>query len=184
MLSFGSDDSDDHERAAVRRPGKAHALRALAGIELEDMGTVFAVFHALAQTVANVFQFCRREPALKEGFLSADLVAQKEFVHLPQAPGAGDVVAHEVEAAGNVFHGGMLRAAPRCGGTASLPSGFFRYPAMRASGVEFGQPHGGVGDAHRCPKFLLTQVAHQLNRSRFGELAGEAGEGAMEGVVR
>ncbi len=47
-----------------------------------------------------------------------------------------------------------------------------------------GQPVGGVGDAHRSPAFLLTQIAHQLNGFRSGELVGATGRPRLMSAKR
>ena len=62
-------------------------------------------------------------------------------------------------------------------------SSFPRHVSSR-SRFKSREPVSGVGDAHRRPAFLLTQIAHQLNGFRCGELPGETGQGSMNGTVR
>ena len=115
--------SKDHEAAGIHRLGAAQAADFLARVKLEDVRTIIAFVETLDKASPHIAQFAGGQPAFKEGFLPANLVAKQEFMHLMQPFRAGDVIADEIAGAGGVEHAVMLRVFRTMGLTASLPMG-------------------------------------------------------------
>jgi hypothetical protein len=83
----------------------------LAGVELEDVGAVFASVQEFCEPLPDAGEFLLGQPALAERLLPAGFVSEQEAMRTMEPPRVGNVVADEIEGAGGIFHAAQCKPA-------------------------------------------------------------------------